>query len=251
MSLHRASRQGAGLWPKIDVMSALLHWVSTHWGLLAAAAAGVSALVVKGPAVLEAWVRLYRRLRSIPDAPPTLAPDDFALEHNRRFGFRILRPKEWDTAYPTSGDGFSCCHPQLPSVRISAWGEIPIEDLIGTSSALRGSSSGANRDEKRTEEVARAESWRYENVDAEGRLAREKVPGTRSVADAKQDGVKVRVMNLSVESLQGTRIHVCCVAPRHLFASFEPTFLAVCNSMELFPGLQTSGSTYREPPTQW
>jgi len=221
-------------------MPLLVDWIRTHWGLLATAAATVSALIVKGPALLEGWGRVYRRLRCAPETPPCVSPDVFAEDYNERFGFKFAHPKDWDRFDPANCDGSTYTHPTFPSVRISAWGEIPIEDLIGTSGAPDRSAVNATPTEGEGQDVVRVDSGRYETLNTGGGLVRARVPGTRSVFDLKENGKKLRVMNLCVESLQGTRIHIRCVSPKYLFASFEPTFLVVCSSLELFPGIQTS-----------
>ena len=221
-------------------MSLLVDWIGIHWGLFVAAAATVSAVIVKGPALLEGWGRVYRRLLCVPETPLSVSCDDFAEDDNARYGFKFAHPKDWDRLDPANGDGSTYAHPKFPSVRISAWGAIPIEDLIGNSGAPDRSAVHATAAEREGRNILRVDSGRYETLNIGGEFVRWKVPGARSDFDLKQNGKKLRVMNLCVESFYGTRIQIRCVSPKYLFASFEPTFLFVCSSLELFPGLQTS-----------
>ena len=109
----------------------MFHWLNTYWGLLASIAAAVFALVMKGSELLDACVRLYHRVRGIPDVPASVSPEAFGVDCNTRYGFKFAFPKTWDRSDPINSDGSSYSHPKYDSVRISAWGGIPIEYLTG------------------------------------------------------------------------------------------------------------------------
>jgi hypothetical protein len=216
----------------------MFHWLNAYWGLVASIAAAAFALIMKGTELLDACVRLYRRFRGIPEVPASVSPEAFGVDLNARYGFRFAFPKTWDRSDPTNSDGSSYSHPKYPSVRISAWGEIPIEYLTdGRCTSDAPYAAGARRG-RAPASIISVPSGRYETFNVQGKLVRDRIPGARSVFDTEENGKKYRVMSLSVESVHGVRVHVCCGSPKHLYKSFEPVFVYVCDSLELFPGAQ-------------
>jgi hypothetical protein len=207
----------------------LLAWAATHWKSLSAGFAATSILILRGREIFGICAGVYRKARGVPESPYRVRPDDFGSDLNPRFGFKFAYPKKWDRSDPENSDGSTYIHPTYASVEVRAWGTYPvvwptIEEGIANTLAPR--SGEAIR------VIRRADSGKYYIAQVGEQVVRQKVPGVRAVYDLKPDKKWYRVMQLFVQC-DGPQVGVRCLAPRHLYRSFEPLFLHVCDSLEL------------------